>query len=412
MHWPVSVFIGLRYLLQRRRSRSVSFISGIAMTGIVLGVGLLITVLSVMNGFDRELRERILNIMPQVTLSNRNGIEDWPSQREQLLKDPDVTGVAPYIEVQTLVNVGKTTKPVFIYGIDAQLEQSVSRIAQFLSPQTLQRLDREPNTVALGAELVQALGLVLGDTLTVIAPRVSASGSRAPAVLRATLIDTLQTGTELDHSLGLMGLSSVASLSPQLSGISGFHIKVKSLFSASTVAARLDNDLPLGYQASDWTQTHGNIYLAIQMSKSLVGLLLFLIIAIAAFNVVSTMVMVVVDKQTDIAILQTLGLSGQQVMRVFITQGSIIGILGTLGGVLLGVFLASFVEGGVLLLERIFDVRFLASDIYPVDFLPSEIQLSDVLSVASVSLLMCFFSTLYPAWKASTVRPAMALRHD
>ena len=412
MSLPVSVFIGLRYLLERRRSRSVSFISAVAMTGIVLGVGLLITVLSVMNGFDRELRERILNILPQVTLSHRSGIENWQEQRLELLQDKDVTGVAPFIEIQALVNVSQKTKPAFIYGIDSVLEDSVSRISQFLSPATLKRLDQGENSIALGAELASSLGIVVGDTLTIIAPRASSGGTRAPAVLRATLIDTLKTGTELDHSFGLMGLQSAATLSQPLSGISGFHIKVKSLFSASSVAARIGNSLPLDYRVSDWTQTHGNIYLAIQMSKNLVGLLLFLIIAIAAFNVVSTMVMVVVDKQTDIAILQTLGLTRPQVMQVFIVQGVIIGVLGTLGGVLFGLILASFIEQGVSLLESLFGLRFLQSDIYPVDFLPSQIQLEDVLIVAGVSLLMCFLSTLYPAWKASTVKPAIALRYD
>jgi len=412
MSLPVSVFIGLRYLLERRRSRSVSFISAVAMTGIVLGVGLLITVLSVMNGFDRELRERILNILPQVTLSHRSGIENWQEQRLELLQDKDVTGVAPFIEIQALVNVSQKTKPAFIYGIDSVLEDSVSRISQFLSPETLKRLDQGENSIALGAELASSLGIVVGDSLTIIAPRASSGGTRTPAVLRATLIDTLKTGTELDHSFGLMGLQSAAPLSPKLTGISGFHIKVKSLFSASSVAARIGNSLPLDYRVSDWTQTHGNIYLAIQMSKSLVGLLLFLIIAIAAFNVVSTMVMVVVDKQTDIAILQTLGLTRPQVMQVFIVQGVIIGVLGTLGGVLFGLILASFVAQGVSLLESLFGLRFLQSDIYPVDFLPSQIQLTDVLIVAGVSLLMCFLSTLYPAWKASTVKPAIALRYD
>jgi len=412
MKLPTSVFIGLRYLLQRKRSRSVSFISAIAMTGIVLGVGLLITVLSVMNGFDRELRERILNIIPQVTVVNRSGIEDWEIEREALLKVPDVLGVAPFIEVQTLINVGRATKPALVYGMDSELESTVSRITQFLSANTLSVLDSSDNAIVLGEKLAQTLNISVGDTLTIIAPRGSSSSGRAPAILRAELIDTLATGTELDHSFGLMGLISAAPLSTQLSGISGFHIKVDSLFSASTVAARLDNRLSLDYRVSDWTQTHGNIYLAIQMSKSLVGLLLFLIIAIAAFNVVSTMVMVVVDKQTDIAILQTMGLSTQQVMRVFIVQGVIIGVFGTLGGVLLGLLLANFVDEGVSLLERLLDIRFLQSDIYPVDFLPSAVQTNDVVAVAAISLIMCFISTLYPAWKASTINPGMVLRHD
>ena len=411
MSLPISLFIGLRYLSERRRSRSVSFISAIAMLGIVLGVGLLITVLSVMNGFDRELRERILNILPQVTISSDLGIDNWPELREQLLQDEDVVTVAPFTEIQALINVGKNTKPAFILGVDTELE-AASDIAQFLQPTTLPTLKQQANSAVLGAELVKSLGLTLGDTFTIIAPRASSGSSRAPVVTRATLIDIVKTGTELDHSFGLMSLASAAPLSPQIMGISGFHIKVKSLFSAPSVARRLANALPLGYRVSDWTQSHGNIYQAIQMSKSLVGLLLFLIIAIAAFNVVSTMVMVVVDKQSAIAILQTLGLSRGQVMRIFIIQGSIIGVLGTFGGVLLGLFLATYVDEGVALLESLLGVRFLHSDIYPVDFLPSAIQQADVIGVAVVSIVMCFLSTLYPAWKASTIKPAIALRHD
>ncbi len=411
--YPLSFFIGLRYTLARRRNRSVSFISGIAMIGIVLGVALLITVLSVMNGFDRELKERILSIMPQVTLYQRGGMNNWVSLREQILEQEQVIGAAPFVELQVMLHQGKRTQPALLYGLDAKYESTVSNIRRYLADDTLERLNNADKYIALGKGLADKLALEQGESITVIVPRAN-SAAASPAIKRLEIIDVFSTNTELDHSFAIMGLESAAGLAnpQQNSGISGLHLKVEQLFVAPRIASSLKSQLPLDFYTTDWTRTHGNIYYAIKMSKNLVSLLLFLIIAIAAFNVVSTLVMVVVDKQGDIAILRTLGLTKQQVMAVFMVQGSVIGVIGTLIGVALGVVFALFVDDFVAWLETLLNIRFLESDIYPVSFLPSSLLFSDVIFVASVALIMSMLATIYPARKAASVAPAQALRYD
>ncbi|MGH1440320.1 MAG: lipoprotein-releasing ABC transporter permease subunit [Cellvibrionaceae bacterium] len=417
-----SLFVGLRYTLTRRRNRSVSFISAIAMVGIILGVALLITVLSVMNGFDRELKERILTIMPQVTLYKSGGLDDWRSLREQVISSDDIVAATPFVELQVMLHQGKKTQPALIYGVDAEYESTVSNIGRYLKADTIRSLNQQPlnqqqGVIALGSGVAKKLGLELDDRVTIIVPRTASStaaSSSAPAIRRLKIIDIFKTGTELDHSLALMGLENAAAINDSqiTTGITGLHLKIDNLFAASRVAASLRSQLPLSFYTTDWTRTHGNIYYAIKMSKSLVSLLLLLIIAIAAFNVVSTLVMVVVDKQGDIAILRTLGVSNQQIMAIFMVQGSIIGIVGTIVGVVLGVILSLTVAKLVAGLEQLFNVTFLESDIYPVSFLPSSLHLSDVILVASVSLVMSLLATIYPARKASRVQPAQALRYD
>lgn len=427
----ISLLVGLRYTLARQRSRSVAFISRVAMLGIVLGVSLLIVVLSVMNGFDKELRERILRIMPQVTLYHSQGVEDWSSTRQQLLANDQITEASPFVELQGMANKGKNTEPLLIYGVHPELETTTSIIHTFLQPDTLSRLAGEGDTfaegvvaekaeaerkeagksVVLGYNLAESLGVTLGDTISVIIPRAEGQQERV-AVSRLQVIDILKTGTEVDRSLAIMGLKAAARLSVHPSRVSGLHIATNDLFSAPYIAQNLQSQLPYGFYTTDWTRTHGNIYYAIQMSKNLVSLLLMLIIAIAAFNVVSTLVMVVIDKQSDIAILKTMGASRQQVLGVFMVQGMIISVIGTIIGVVLGVILAVSVQDLVVLIERLFNVHFLKSDIYPVSYLPSDLLLSDVLLVVLVSIVMSVLATLYPAWRAARVAPAEALRYD
>jgi lipoprotein-releasing system permease protein len=411
MMQPASLFIGLRYTFTQRRSRSVSFISGIAMVGIVLGVGLLITVLSVMNGFDKELKERILNIMPQVTIYHPSGIHQWSSVRQQVLEVEGVAAVTPFVELQTMLHVGRNTQPALIYGVESNYQNTVSKIAQFLAPDTIESLAQNNNYIAVGSGLAEKLKLEKNDFVTVIVPRADQSGEM-PAIQRMSAIDIFTTGTELDHSLALMGLQSAADLSEQPRVVSGLQIKVDDLFAAPSTAYNIRQQLLNGYYSTDWTRTHGNIYYAIRMSKNLVSLLLLLIIAIAAFNVVSTLVIVVVDKQKDIAILRTMGMSDGQIMSVFITQGTIIGVIGTLLGIVLGVVLALTVDQIVAALESFLGVTFLQSDIYPISFLPSHLDWNDVAIVAMVSLVMSFIATFYPARKAMKLLPAEALRYD
>lgn len=418
MQLPLSFFIGLRYTLARKRSRSVSFISAIAMLGIILGVALLITVLSVMNGFDRELKQRILSIMPQVTLYQQGGLKDWRQMREQILSADNIIAASPFVELQLMLYTGKNTQPALVYGVDAELEGSVSTIQGYLQVDSLNVLNQQPDTIVLGRGLADKLQASIGDRITLIMPRLSTSNS-SPSVRRVELIDIFQSGTELDNGFALMGLSQAAALlNDDSSGIksddviSGLHLKVSDLFLAPRIAANLRNQLPFDFYTNDWTRTHGNIYYAIKMSKNLVSLLLLLIIAIAAFNVVSTLVMVVVDKQGDIAILRTLGLTRRQIMSVFMVQGTVIGILGTGIGVCLGVIFSLTVDDFVAALEGWLEVRFLQSDIYPVSFLPSSLQLNDVILITAVSLSMSLLATIYPARKAAGVQPAQALRYE
>jgi lipoprotein-releasing system permease protein len=431
----VSLLLGLRYTIARQRSRSVAFISRVTMMGIVLGVSLLIVVLSVMNGFDKELRERILQIMPQVTLYQSGGMQDWSALREQLLSNEQITGVSPFVELQAMVNVGKKTEPTLIYGIDHELESTTSIIHQFLQPETRLALAGDHNTIVLGQGLADTLGVTAGSKVSIIIPRAEGQ-SAPPAIRRLQVIDVLNTGTEIDAALALMDISVAASLSVYGESVyadqhnsavnagtpsnavnkalvvSGVHLRLKDLFAAASLSNDLQAQLPYGFYTTNWTRTHGNIYYAIQMSKKLVSLLLLLIIAIAAFNVVSTLVMVVLDKQSDIAILRTLGASNRQVITVFMVQGTVISVIGTAVGVCLGVILAWFIQDIVVLIEAVLSVQFLKSDIYPISYLPAQLLWSDVLLVMGVSLSMSFLATLYPAWRATKILPAEALRYD
>jgi lipoprotein-releasing system permease protein len=414
---PLSLFIGLRYTLSKRRSRSVSFISGIAMMGIVLSVALLITVLSVMNGFDKELKERILGIMPQVSVYYPANSQEWPALRQHILQQQGVKGATPFIELQGMLHEGRFTQPGIIYGVDKHHHATVSNISNYLDNNTLLVLASDEHTIALGSGLAEKLQVGRDDKVTVIIPQLNQGGSRQnPAVKRLKIIDVFSTGTELDHSLALMGLVGAAQLSPNPLVISGLHISVNNLFEANYISNELklslSKKLNTNVYTSDWSRTHGNIYTAIKTSKSLVSLLLFLIIAIAAFNVVSTLMMVVVDKQSDIAVLRTLGVSNRQVLSIFIIQGAIIGVVGTIIGVVLGVFLALTIENIISSIEQLLSINFLQSTIYPVNFLPSSLQLNDIILVASASLIMSFIATIYPAIQAMKINPAEALSYD
>lgn len=410
----VSVLLGLRYTLARQRSRSVAFISRVAMIGIVLGVSLLIVVLSVMNGFDKELRERILRIMPQVTLYHSEGVADWPSLREQVMENDEIIAISPFVELQGMLNVGKNTVPALVYGVDKDLEKTTSIIHQFLKPDTLSVLSGSDSSIVLGLHVAEKLAVNVNDTISLIIPSAEGFGrpSQGATVRRLQVVDILKTGTEVDNSLAIMGIDVAAKLSAYPERVSGLHINITDLFLSSSIAQQLQSQLPFGFYATDWTRTHGNIYYAIQVSKNLVSLLLLLIIAIAAFNVVSTLVMVVVDKQSDIAILRTLGASNQQIIAIFIFQGAIIGIIGTAIGVVVGILLALSIQDIVTFIESLFNVHFLKSDIYPVSYLPSQLLWEDVIFVVVVSVLMSLVATLYPAWRAAKIQPAVALRYD
>ncbi len=386
----------------------------VSIAGLVLGVALLITVLSVMNGFDKELRQRILAMVPQASINGYQPIEDWRGLVEKVSQHPEVVAAAPFVHLQALINARGTVESSLVYSIDPAFESKASVVGRYLEQGvTLEVLVPGGHRIILGRNLADKLGVQMGDAVTLIVPEASGSGgASAPRLQRFEVAGILRSGTELDNHLALIHLEEGGPLAGYGHAAQGVRLAVKDLFTASRVVRQVLAELPEGYTARDWTRTHGNIYQAVQMSKRLVALLLFVIIAVAAFNVVSTLIMVVLDKQSDIAILRTLGASPAMIQRIFMVQGTLIGSLGTLGGVLLGLLLAANVSQVVDWIEKLFAVKFLKADVYPVSYLPSDIRLEDVLVVAGTAFAMSFIATLYPAYRAARIQPAEALRYD
>ncbi len=403
-------FIGSRYGLSRRHSQLVSFISSLSTAGLVIGVALLILVLSIMNGFDRELRERILGVMPHVSIYHTQGIGDYESLLLHARQFPQVVSAEPFVQLQGLVTYQKRTHPVSLLGISDDEKLQPAALRNYLPAEHLQALASGPGII-LGRGVADQLRISPGESLTLIIP-VAGSASATPRVAMLPVIAVLDTSTEIDQQMALMGLEQASRLSPYPGRVTGVRLQVNDLFAAPWVMRGVINELPAGYYGSNWTRTQGNLYEAIHMSKRLVELLLFLIIGIAAFNLVSTLIMVVVDKQGDIAILRTLGASTGEILGVFMVQGGLIGLVGTLLGVVLGVLLSVTVTDLVLWLERLLGVQFLQSDVYPISYLPSDLQAGDVVQIAATALVISLVASLYPAWRASRVQPAEALRYE
>lgn len=404
------VFIGLRYTGAPRNNQFVSFFSGVSITGLVVGVGLLITVLSIMNGFDRELREKILALVPQAAVYERTGISDWQELQAWLEAQPRVEAAAPFVKLEGLVSYQGKSEPVVLFGIEPAEELRVSRLEEFLRPDIMTRLQAEEDQLVLGEAIANRLGVKEGEQLMLVVP-----GERAgvaPHIGYFTLLKVLRTHTELDNSLSITHLTTAARYTGQPEKVTGMRLKVEDLFSARDIVWNALTQLGRNYYGTSWLNTHGNLYQAIHMSKKLVALLMSLIVAIAAFNVVSTLVMVVVEKQGDIAILRTFGASTGDIMAIFVVQGSVIGLIGTLLGVVFGLLLTLIVQPLVQFFEMLFGVQFLKSDVYPLTYLPIEIAPDDIAQVAITALLMSFLATLYPAWRASRTRPADVLRYE
>ncbi|HTF84049.1 MAG TPA: lipoprotein-releasing ABC transporter permease subunit [Cellvibrio sp.] len=407
----LTFLVGARYGISRRHSQLVSFISSLSIASLVIGVALLVLVMSIMNGFDRELRERILGIMPQATIYQRYGIEEPQPLIDELEAHPQVLAAAPFVQLQGLLAHQKRVSPVNLFGIDPAQEARLSSLKEYLPEQGFDQLSQSSQGILIGRGIADTLQVEPGDSVSLIIPR-TGGGNPTPNIRMLTVLAVFDSGTEIDHGLALMGLEAASSLSEFPGTVTGIRLQVNDLFSAPAVVRQLVNALPPGFYGSDWTRTQGNLYEAIHMSKNLVEMLLFLIIAIAAFNLVSTLIMVVVDKQGDIAILRTLGASTGEIIGIFMVQGGLIGLIGTALGVAVGVLLSLCVTDAVQWLERLLNVRFLESDVYPISYLPSDLQWSDVAQIAVTALIISFFAALYPAWRASRVQPAEALRYE
>lgn len=412
MFRPLPVFIGLRYVQAKRRSRFISFISLTSMIGMALGVLAMILVLSVMNGFQQEMRTRILGLVPHAALSKAQPLVDWQALAEQAQHQPGVVGVAPLTALDGMLSFRGAMQPVQVEGVLPAREAQVSSVAEHLLQGRLDDLKPGEDGIIVGELIARRFRLNLGDSITLIVPEPSESAAGiTPRLQRFTLVGVFKVGAELDANLALIHIQDAAQLLRwQPSEVRGLRLKVADLYQAPQIAQKLAQTL--GMQAEDWTHTQGGLFSAMKMEKTMIGLLLGLIVAVAAFNIVATLIMVVTDKRTDIAILRTLGATPAQIMMIFMVQGSLIGLIGASLGALLGVLGALNISTWVAALEHLLGQRVLSSDLYAVSSLPAQLQWSDVLLITSLSFLLSFLATLYPAWRAAQTQPAESLRYE
>lgn len=405
--------IALRYTFAFGRGHLSTFLSSLSMLGLVLAIGLLIVVLSVMNGFDKEMRERILALVPHITVHAHLPMQDWRAQRAEVERHPDVVEVTPYTEFDALFMRGSDIETAKGIGLDPADQAATGRLLSGLPAEQLRLFRQRPDGLVLGKGLAERLAVEVGDQLTLIVPGGGVAGKSRPASFETVrLTGVLDTGTELDQGAALVPLALASRLAGLGDAVSGLRVATRDIFGVSRIGWELMNDLPPGYYTSNWMMTHGNLYAAIQLSRDLVSILLYSIIAVAAFNVVSSLVLVVFDKQGDIAILRTLGASPADIALVFVLQGAMIGVVGVVLGSLLGALGSLAVPGLVSALERLLDMRFLNTDVYPVSFLPADLLARDVLMVGGVAFLMCVVAAIYPALRAARLAPAMILNQD
>ena len=418
MSLPYEMRIGWRYTRAGRvgrRNGFISFISGVSMLGIALGVAALIIVLSVMNGFQKEVRDRMLGVLSHIEVLSLDGeaLPDLPRTLQQVQAHSAVRGAAPFIAAQGLLARGDDMQGVMLRGIDPALEANVTDLLADLAPGVLQQLQPGGFRVLLGAALARRLGVGPGDLVTLIVPsgQVTPAGV-VPRLRQMTVAGLFDSGHhEYDAALAMVHLEDAARLF-RLEGATGLRLKIADLHAARGVALELASQLDGPLEVRDWTRQNRTWFAAVQLEKRMMFIILTLIVAVAAFNLVSTLVMTVTDKRADIAILRTLGAAPGSIMAVFMVQGALVGVVGTLSGLLLGLGVAFNIDTLVPALERLIGASFLPQDIYLISRLPSDPQMADIVPVALLSLVMAFVATLYPSWRASRVNPAEALRYE
>ncbi len=415
MFRPLELFVGLRYTRTKRRTHFISFITLTSMLGIALGVTALITVLSVMNGFETELRTRILGMASHATISRYDGrLDDWQSLASLVENQPHVLASAPYVSGESMLSNGQQVSGAILRGVDPALEGGVSDVVDHIRGGDIAQLSPGGYGIILGSELAAALGVGAGDAITVVSPQITIAPTGVlPRLRRFTVLATFEVGMyEYDRGVALVHLQDAAKLFRLDDAVSGLRLKIDDVFDAPVVVRQLAAQLPGDYRLEDWSRKHANFFRAVKTEKRVMFIILTLIVAVAAFNIVSTLIMVVTDKRSDIAILRTLGVTPRSIMMIFIIQGVVIGVLGTALGVAGGVGLALNIESIVPAIERLFNVQFLAADVYYISEVPSELHWNDVWIMASVALLLSLLATLYPAWRAARTHPAEALRYE
>jgi lipoprotein-releasing system permease protein len=414
---PYELSIGRRYL-RSTGNRFLSFISLISMLGVAIGVAVLIVVLSVMNGFEHELRARILSLTSHATISAfGEGLAGWPALREQALGNPRVAAAAPFVETEALLladNAAGASSAATLRGIDPALEPGVSALGERMTSGSMQALQPGKFRLLLGEELAQRLGVTLGGEVVVAIARGNVTPAGVlPRMRRFTVAGTFRSGMfEIDSTLAVVHVADGARLLRLGDNVTGLRLAAHDPYQAPVAVREVARDLGGGLYVEDWTQRNSNFFRSIELTKRMMFFILLLVVAVAAFNIVSTLVMAVKDKQPDIAILRTIGARPSSILAIFTTQGTVIGLLGTLGGVALGVLLSLNLESIVHVIERAFGLQFMDASVYLMSDLPARVEPRDVLLIAGTAFVLCCLSTLYPAWRAATTDPARALRHD
>lgn len=413
---PLALFIGLRYIRAKRRTRFISFITGTSILGIIIGVWALISVLSVMNGFERELKSRLLAVAAHIEVSGPGGwLDDWRTAMSDVEKSIEFEGQAPFILSHAMVKQGNLVSPVIVRGIDPEMESSVSSIGEHMVDGELDDLKSGTFSIVIGEELARRIGDVkVGDKIVIISSRArSTLVGVVPRLKRFTVAGIFNLNFyEYDNGLALTHIDDLAKLQHVGDAVSGLRLKVSDVFASPLLTRKLRSSLGPGYTVTDWTNQYSNLFEALKIERRVMFIILLLIVAVAAFNIVSTLVMLVSDKSTDIAVLRTIGVSPGNVMGIFIVHGVVIGIVGTLFGAFVGVLTGLNMETLIPWAEQLFGTQFFPDEIYIITKFPAELIWSDVIKISVASLVMCFVATIYPAWRASKVHPAEALRYD
>lgn len=414
MFRPLSLYIGTRYTRAKRRNHFISFISLTSMIGLALGVLAMIVVLSVMNGFQKEMSSRILGMVPHAAIFGGQPLDDWQAVAAAAKRNPQVLAAVPFAELEGMLSYRGAMQPIQLQGIDPELESQVSIIAEHMTQGRLGDLQAGGFGVVIGEITARRFQLKVGDRMALIVPEASSvPGGITPRMQAVNVVGVFKVGAELDSSLALLHVADAAQIQRLQPGqVPGVRLKLHDLYQAPQVSAAIVSELGEGYRASDWTQTQGSLFSAMKMEKTMIGLLLLLIVAVAAFNIIATLIMVVADKGGDIAILRTLGATPGQIMGIFMVQGTVIGVVGTLIGAALGIVAALNVSQLVGWIERLSGQQVLSSDVYFISNLPSELLLADVLLICGAAFALSFLATLYPSWRAAGIQPAEALRYE
>ena len=403
------LFVALRYSFGQRRDRLSRFIATLSGAGLVLGVAMMITVLSVMNGFDREMREKILVVVPHIKLFTGAEIQDWPSIASRLADHPEVLSVHPYSELDVLLRVRSDVEPMLIYAVDPAAEADNGSFGELLGEQALESISGDAAGILLGRGLVSQFDLSIGQSINVFLFDDSASAIKTA---RFRLAGILHTGTEADQRLGILSLDSLSAFSGQSTLPSGLRVQTSELFATRTVSNELLERVGFSFRATTWATTHGNLYELIQMSRNLVGLIVLLVLTIVAFNLIATLMIASADKQSELAVLKAIGAAPNRLSRIFALQGLVIGVIGSGIGALIGMLLSTQVAGFTGLIEFFTGEDLLQSSVYPLDYLPSYLSISQVVIVVLVAITLSVLASVYPAWKVSKVDPAKVLSYE